>query len=347
MNRKKKIIFSFVAFFLSLTIIFSLSELSIRVYYFYKKIDLSPPSPRPPYDARYLDDKYGWHVKPYYSWEGKMSDSEWKEYSVNYNTTFDGFRIFNSLIDTGRKKKIFFIGDSFTQAVEVADDKTFYSVIKDNLPVKIYAIGTSGWGNLQEYFVLQKYLDTIKPDMVILQICSSDFIDNCYELELKTKYGVGKRRPYLNIDNEVEYATPVSLTKKIKAYSVFLNFIMTKYGLTKIENGEEMIRLYGRKYPPFDKSVKLTELVIKKWRDKIPENVPFMIFSADHYSPQIDEFKRICNENNIEFYGEVAFDILNAEKSGKVVRSFDKVHWNEQGHDIVANSLINKIKEKL
>jgi alkylation response protein AidB-like acyl-CoA dehydrogenase len=45
-----------------------------------------------------------------------------------------------------------------------------------SLAVQVY--GGHGYGTLQEYLVIDKYIDEIKPDLILLQVCSNDFTNN-------------------------------------------------------------------------------------------------------------------------------------------------------------------------
>src|SRR3974377_1865851 len=97
-----------------------------------------------------LDDRLGWRPTKNFTFHSQKSDIAGHEYSVEINTNKYGFRSFGNLLGTD-KKKVFFIGDSFTHAVEVSDSQTFYGLLKNALPIEVFAYGGGGYGTLQEY----------------------------------------------------------------------------------------------------------------------------------------------------------------------------------------------------
>jgi len=104
---------------------------------------------------------------------------------------------------------VLFIGDSYTHAVEVSRTKTYYEILATYLPFECFAYGAAGYGTLQEYLLLEKYMNIIDPDNIILQLCSNDIIDNYSAMEKISTYKVGKKRPYLNKYGDIIYETPL------------------------------------------------------------------------------------------------------------------------------------------
>ena len=81
------------------------------------------------------------------------------------------------------KPRVFVIGDSFTQATAASDQQTYYAVLQRLLDVEVFAYGGGGYGSLQEFMILDRYLDLIKPSLILWQFCTNDFINNSPELE--------------------------------------------------------------------------------------------------------------------------------------------------------------------
>ena len=132
-------------------------------------------------------------------------DAGGNRYLIEYKTNKDGFRLFGNL-KNNKKRKVMFVGDSFTHAVQVSNNKTYYGILGDALPIEVFAYGGGGYGTLQEFMIINKWLDVVKPDMVILQYCSNDFINNHFELELRSnRNNNGMRRPYLTNRDKIVY----------------------------------------------------------------------------------------------------------------------------------------------
>ena len=183
---------------------------------------LDPPKP-PPYDTAMIDEELGWRPKPNYHFEGAMHSLDNTAYPIKITTDEYGFRTRTIATDTARER-VLIIGDSFTQAVEVSDDKTFYAHLESATSSAFYAHGMAGYGTLQELMILEEHLDRIDPTLVILQFCTNDFIDNELELEKTSKYHVGMRRPYLQDDFTIAYQSPLGRFEQLINKTNFLKF---------------------------------------------------------------------------------------------------------------------------
>ena len=58
------------------------------------------------------------------------------------------------------QKKVLFVGDSFIQAGAVSTGKAYYDYFEEltKEDFSVYASGVGGYGSLQEYMVIKKYL---------------------------------------------------------------------------------------------------------------------------------------------------------------------------------------------
>lgn len=241
------------------------------------------------------------------------------------------------------KRKVIFVGDSFTQAVEVSDNKTYYSFLKDTTNLEVFAYGVGGYGNLQEYMVLDKFIDQIQPDILVLQFCSNDFVNNYYELELRSsRNNNAMRRPYLTEEGQVVYA----MAKPLPQFREFINmnsrFLYSIFSrLDKLASSdssvEDIVTAKGRKYELFQNAVEITERVLGKIKARVPTNTPVYAFSVDDPNPYYDEFRRMSRANDVVFVDDVPRTIRKAEEHGIVVRAADNIHWNEMGHKIASD----------
>jgi lysophospholipase L1-like esterase len=300
-----------------------------------------------------VDKELGWLPTPNYAFDGYKTDSAGISYPVKIQINNAGFRIFGNVHEKN-KKKVLFLGDSFTHAPQISDNKTYYGILSNDLSLEAFAFGGSGYGTLQEYMVLDKYIDEIKPDIVILQFCSNDFINNSYELELRsTANNNGMRRPYLTKDGVI-YKNPNSFSvirDFANEYSNFLYFIITRIDAVALKvlhtnsSAEKIIGEKGRSYPYFRDSIEITELLIRKLKLRIPSTTLVYAFSVDNSEPYYDEFKRISRENEIYFIDGIPQAVSDAEDKGVTTRAEDHGHWNEAGHQIAANVLKRYIED--
>lgn len=303
----------------------------------------------PPYDNAQKDELLGWKTKPNYTFSGKMKDSENQPYPVDLRYDQNGFKAFGKIQTT--KPKIFFIGDSYTSSIEVSNEKAYFNLIGDSLAVEIFAYGQSGYGTLQEYLILDQYIDTIQPAIIIWQVSVNDFVDNDYELELLSGYKVGLRRPYLTMEDKIIYEQPIKMSQRLFPYTQFLSFIYKKWESYQAKD-QQIAEAYlsthkTTPYPPFTKAVLITEQVVQKIKKRLPPNTPLIAFSADRMPPSTTEFKRIFEAAGFPFLMKPVNVLRQARADGQIVHASDKYHWNNAGHEVMANGLIEYIQPLL
>ena len=332
----KKYIFGIISFALIISLLGIGGEIATRVYHHlkYTKNQSSGKSIT-------LDEELGWLPASNYVFNADKKDASGKSYSVKIQANNDGLRIFGNPQEEN-KKKVLFLGDSFTHAIEVSDNKTYCSILKNTLSIEVFAIGVRGYGTLQEYMILDKYVDEIRPDIIVIQFHSNDFSNNYYELELRSIWhNNAMRRPYFT-NNGIIYRLPKNfpaIRHIINKYSQFLYAIIGRIDLLKARHSkpvEYIIQEKGMSYPFFRDSVEITEQLIKKIKLRIPSTTQVYAFSADGINPFYDELKRISEINGIHFID----GIPQAVGSAKIAtRAEDNSHWNEAGHQIAANVL--------
>lgn len=343
----RRILFGVISLLFVLLIITVIGEIGLRIYYSVYDISIGKEEAKPPYNTAQKDDVLGWFPKGDYLFDGTMKDAGGKEYDIHLTTNKDGFRQYGN--PNTDKKKVFFLGDSYTQSVEVSDDKVFYKIIGDSLPIEVFAYGMAGYGQLQQLMILDKYYDQIQPDVVVLQVCSNDFIDNHYALELESEYQVGLRRPYFLLDGKTVYEHPISVHQQVKEVSLFFGFLLKRWNKVRQKMGfkktaEQQIFEQERNYEAYDYSVKVTEMLFKKIIDRLGDKTKLLVFNADHYEPQLSEFKRICVEYEVPYAVNPVYGLREKEDNGVTVRSFDRYHWNEAGHQIIGTVLMKDLK---
>jgi hypothetical protein len=79
-----------------------------------------------------------------------------------------------------KKRKLMVLGDSFVANIALGDKEVFTEIMEDQLEgYDVMNFGVNGYGEVQEYLLLEKWLDVIKPDVVVLVVClQNDFADN-------------------------------------------------------------------------------------------------------------------------------------------------------------------------
>ena len=341
----KNITYTVFTVFIFIFVIVFIGETILRIS---SKEEFAKPIPHPPYDTAQKDDLLGWKMTPNYSFSGTLKDLGGVAYNVKIRYDSNGFKAYGN--PQSDRPGILFIGDSYTASVEVSNEKSFFNIIRDSLNIEAFAYGHAGYGTLQEYMIFDKWLDVINPDIVVWNVCSNDFIDNFYELEMVCGYKVGERRPYLEQNGNITYQIPVNWFDKLQEKVFFFKWIEDRLeNLKTIITGEKkhvgeyFIATEKRNFKPFDDSVNITTKIVGKIKKRLPKTTKLIAFSSDLYQPQLDEFKKIFEHYGFSFYSSPALLVHEYENNKAVVRASDGYHWNELGHKLIADGLITEL----
>lgn len=82
--------------------------------------------------------------------------------------------------------RIGFFGDSYTEAIQVPLDSTYFRLVESNLQekrIECLAFGISGFGTLQSYLNCLQQMDRFDLDLVVYQFCKNDPGDNIREIK--------------------------------------------------------------------------------------------------------------------------------------------------------------------
>lgn len=291
-----------------------------------------------------LDDTLGWRARAGYQDEVTETTSKGARYPVKRSQKDYGFRMFGDLRST--RPKVFVIGDSFTQANQVSDDATYYASLKDALGVEVFAYGASGYGTLQEYMILDKYVDAINPTLILWQFCINDFVNNDPALEAASLINNnGWRRPYW-VDGRIVYVLPKTWSASVRIfgqrYSRFLHFLVSRWdqlmAMYPVQTVEDEIEREGAAHKGFQHAVQVTTELMGKVRSRAGKT-PIVAFSCTAGEPYDSAFKAISSQYDILFFRDVAEAVGAAHKRGDEVLHADMGHWSVGGHRL-AGSLI-------
>ena len=343
----KKIIFRACAILLPFFFIVTLGEILFQSYHYIK--------PFPTQDGIIIfDDRLGWKAAPNYISHKETSDAGGVRYTVDIQTNQYGFRMFGQTSTS--QKKIFFLGDSFTQAQHVSNDKTYYSILEQQGIGEIFAYGTSGYGTLQEWLIAEQYLGIINPDVIVIQFCSNDFINNSYALELQSSWNnSGKRRPYFNTRGDLFYAIPktqfIRTRDLLMHYSLFANAVIWRldrlYAATHQKTTiDVVIQQMNGNVPEFYEAICITDRIFKTFRTQVPAKIPIYVFEVDNVAPYHDTLKQLVQKNNMIFLDGIPDVLQSARQQGIITFANDLNHWNETGHAIVAKKLREDLSEE-
>ncbi len=281
-----------------------------------------------------LDPELGWRA----SEKTQVSLTKSGYGTSTFSTGENGFRRYGD-VDSS-KPKVLVIGDSYTFADTVNDGEAYYDHLADNLNAEVFAYGCSGFGTLQELLILQRHFEAISPNLVVWQLCENDFVNNSFELEsrdlLQNNFMV---RPFrAGGDNVLSF--PSQSGRWLLKNSYLARWVFR--------------RVYGRGRKQFDYSNEtnksLAEQAIHTTAELLGEakthigDVPLLVFCNRHGGLYADAIAK-----NVDCYFTLAVEqaIEAAVVDGKRVDARPRdLHWNADGHAVVADALLRAIAER-
>ncbi len=126
---------------------------------------------------------------------------------VRINTNENGFRD-KDILRNEKKKKILFIGDSMTAAIQVEENERFSNLVGKKLNYEAYNLAVNGYSTDQALIVLQKYISIIKPDIIFYYLVDNDFYLNG-ERYLQSGFGNKWSKPIFNKNFDIVYAEDI------------------------------------------------------------------------------------------------------------------------------------------
>ena len=254
------------------------------------------------------------------------------------------------------KLKILILGDSFTYGWGLDQKDVYYHRLSRNLDAEVFVYAGSGYGTLQEYLSLERYYDVVDPDVILLQVCHNDFINNLWELESESfTNNNGSIRPFY-VNRQIKYyysRFPKSIAAFLWLHSRLFYAVsnrihrlldhLAQQGF--LPSVEKVIERRGSDYKSFRKSIGVTDQIVKKLRERAGQT-PIIAFTVDDRQPYLEQFRKIFSKYKIEFIERVPKAIRQAESQEAMVRIEDQAHWNKIGHRICAEVLTEKLQLK-
>jgi hypothetical protein len=244
------------------------------------------------------------------------------------------------------RPKVFVIGDSFTQASQVSDGDTYFASLKDTLGVEVFAYGAGGYGMLQEYMILDQYVDMIKPTLILWQFCANDFINSDPALETASQINNnGWRRPYW-VDGHIIYLSPKPWSASVRVFaqrhSRFLYFLFGRWDKLRasypIQTVEDEIEREGPAHKGYQHAVQVVSELMGKVRSRVG-GIPIVAFSCTAGEPYDSAFKAISSQYDVLFLQDIAEAVGAAHKGGDDVFDAALGHWSVGGHRLAGSLL--------
>ncbi len=258
---------------------------------------------------------------------------------VRYRTGPGGFRLFGDPHTS--KPRVLVLGDSFTEAAMVSDGETYYHRLAAARPdLEFFAAGGGGYGTLQEYMLLDRWVDTIRPALVLLQLHPNDLLNNSHALESRSTTNNNQMtRPYW------ENGQAVSRFPENDAWGPIYNLVRHSYLLRLLNvnvfvfrsrSAESIEQTLTPDHPDVVRADAVTVELLSKIRQRA--TVPVAAFSVrpEHvfaFWSRAGTSRRA----GLLFIPGVGEAVDAAAEAGERVTGLPvDSHWNGRGHAIAA-----------
>jgi lysophospholipase L1-like esterase len=297
------------------------------------------------------DAQIGWVPTPNYRpRDRQVRDLAGNVRSRHYSTNEFGARLWGTYPG---HTKVLFIGDSGTQASEVSDDQTYYYHFAQLSGLDTYAIGAGSYGTLQEKMLLERTLrlSEMTPDILVLQFCNNDFMNNSATLEEDSIALKQRIRPYRDARRGDVYTLGANwvFVAALRWSAVFrTGLTVTENALGRLHGGYSLNRLSPEtRKGAYDQATQTTGSLLIEMKKVLP-------YSARAYAFNCSEEKLETFDQNAEFIklsrvagftplmGARRF-IDNAPGGRFAVLAGDSAHLNAEGHQRLAEFLVKEI----
>lgn len=319
-------------------------EAGVRIYDHHYGVPLMSAT-RP--GALRFDPVLGWAPRESYRKVYTQYTHGGSKYLTRFSTDSSGRRVCGDA-GPGVRRRILVVGDSFTQAWEVNDNREYYCVAGRSLGALVDGFGAGGYGTLQERMVVERLLPAEQPDLVVLQVCFNDFINNDFSLEKASwQNNHFQKRPYWR-GGRVEFLLPnhfptwfeVARMHSRVASNLYDGFV--NRSAATAHSVEEDIEKAGADHPGFEAAAVETREIFGQLQQLL-KGRDLVIFATDLREPYLSGFRQIFRELNIPFVEDGAAAVSRASALGVDVFARDGVHWNETGDRIAGEALAQAI----
>ena len=276
------------------------------------------------------------------------NEREWNNVDIYYDNLGNRFSGINKNQDINLKKYIF-LGDSFTEALQVQWDKTFVGLIENKIPYyQIVNLGVTTYSPSIYYLKLKKDINEYKNiNKLLIQIFSYDFIDDEYYKVYSNVPDISDPKEYIS---KLKYISPQKdMNKKREIIDFFKKQLKKSYlirYLKKIQKSYFYQKVsWTNPTETFVRQNSITvEALIKIKEICEIKNIELSIFMIPDKKKLINkendfhynEFKNIMINNNFNF-----IDVLPYFKGHNNLFFRKDIHLTEKGHEVLSEALIN------
>ena len=286
-----------------------------------------------------LDAERGWRMTANLTRQRTGLSTDGATYPIHFQTRRDGFKFWNEPPD--RARRLLVIGDSYTAAQQVSNDKTYYAQLRERMGDhwSLFAYGMDGYGPLQESLVLEKFVPQVKPDLILWEWCINDFCNSSPYMDRRTVVNFNTLpRPFLE-DGRIRMISPGG-PAWLLAHSAAWRFISPRVAKCFLPKKPAAVDALDLSADWFKDAIRRTDETLARSRAKLGE-VPIVAFSIDTPPEAESIFAALAEKHRIQFLPGLMTSVHSQMQTGAVLYADLKIggHWNERGHAVVADFL--------
>ena len=278
--------------------------------------------------------------------------------------------------------RVLFLGDSFTEALQVPEDKTFTRRLQKmaddkHEPLEIITMAVSSFGTGQELLAYECYGKAFHPDLVVLDFNSYDLLDNSFRIDQFTP-GFSIIDGKLTEDETFRRNIQNRLAARATLFPGSLYFMkdhsmLLRYLVFKIQNAQAgkalsdaagvsspALPLFAKEYPPaWEEAWNLTEKIIAKLNLEVHTDKASLLLLNLPPQEQLDAPSAV-KDSSVDFskpsqrLGQIGkllhVPVLDLYKPLSSAGKNGPVHFNNDphltalGHEVVAEALFKELQ---
>lgn len=322
------------------------------------------------------EEEFGWEFLP-----NNTASIVYKG-GINHTITIneDGFRD-SPFKEKNKANTIMVLGDSFVSNIAVKDEAVFTHIMENKLNnTAVYNMGVNGYGQLQEYLILKKWLPQLQPQLAIVVIyLRNDFTDNIGDFP----WLYPRPTAVFEKDSVIKIIAPSLDDYAVKEQNpLYYNSHLFLFIKRSIENikAKSVAKEISTQAPPETNTcrVPLTEATVARYElmQKLileintfgqENNTPILFALApsmfqvedrlwaqvQDYDPSITVKRDYPNEQLIAFAKAKQLHMIDlmpalkkADQNGIKMYNAHEQHWTTAGNEVVAQALSNYIKQQ-
>jgi hypothetical protein len=223
-----------------------------------------------------------------------------------------------------QKRTIMFLGDSFVWGYDVEANERFTDILQRDLPkVRIVNVGVAGYGTDQEYLLMKRLWEHIKPQVVVLVYCEmNDHDDN------SSNFRYGAYKPYYALSPHGGEFKGIPVPRS-RSYVFVNNWLARNSWVARL-----LISLYFHFVHPVIHVPDPSERLIMMTRQFVEVHGAKFLVGITHSDPELEGF---LSTQAIPHTTFADADRYRYPSNG--------THWTPQGHALVASHLIAFLAE--